>query len=825
MSKSPSRYLLCLAGAALLAAPGFGQTIQVPSQATLQTAINTVADGGIIEIAGGTYPATSGGFLINNPAKNFTIRAAGGATVVLDGGGTSKVLWYTAASAATRGSVVFEGLTVRNGFVSVAGQAGGVTLTNADATFIGCSFESNTQDSETAHGGGVGVYDGSTAIFIDSLWQDNVARGASAGLRVGNGSTVWVHNSRFIGNRCNLPDHRPSSTGGGIGVVNGTLRVTNTRFEGNQAGFAGGAIYALGDFVEPENVPQTDVWIANCTFIDNHTLPDPGIPTPSPSAGGAIHSENQTLIRIFNSRFLENTAALGGAVSSYRSITEVDDSVFRGNLAFPIGSQGGTGGTFKVSSNDTNNHTTDFGLINRPSASLTIRDSLIQGRFGDTTSAGVKGGCISIIGDTNRTFGNNASVPQMGTAEENRALAVFDNVIFDDCDVDTVPAVGGSGVGGALQVSHTDLTLTNSLVLDSDAFGSNGKGGALRLVTDSAASITHSTFAGNTAEIWGAAVYLEGSEVAIDDCRFLYNELSPGTSEDETASLGAAIYAAPAVNLYGSFDIEATGLVSNSTFSNNVGLDIWDDDRFSGPINDIRYQGNEFFNTTFAGLVYRDKSAPPAVDVANLNALVVIRDAGVPSTDKSPPNDNAALGSAAVAGQMVAAPSQILQTNAAGDPAPPTEAFAGFAWSGGSATLDGGTVTGNTGLEALGQGIHTLSVAGQDFLATISAGIIPGATLNANPISISGGQTADLEWSSTGTFLDADVNLGVNIPSTASGSVTVQPAATTEYTFLAVTEEGGATDTAVIFVDEVAGLIFLDGFESGDVSAWTSSSP
>ena len=819
MSSIFHRISIGLAIAALAAVPGFGQTIHVPSQATLQNAIDTVADGGVIEIAAGTYPATSGGFLIANPARRFTIRAAG--NVVLDGGGTSKVLWYTAASAATRGAVVFEGLTFRNGLSSVTGQAGGVTLTDAEATFIDCRFENNTHDGNNGHGGGVGVYDGSTALFVGSVWQGNSARGASAGLRVGTDSEVWVHDSRFVGNRVNLPDHRPSSTGGAISVVNGSLAVTNTRFEANQAGFAGGAIYALGDYVEPVSVPQADVLVANCTFDGNHAVPDASIATPSPSAGGAIHGENQTRIRIFNSRFYENTAALGGAVSGYRSTTEIEDGVLRGNLAFEADQEGGTGGTIKTSSNDTNNHTTDFGAINRPSATLTVTDSLIQGRFGGTGIAGLKGGCVSVAGDTNRTYGNNPDVPQMGGPAINRSLTVFDNVIFDDCDVDTVASVNGSGVAGAIQASHADLTIIDSLITRSDAFGSNGKGGGLRLVTESVATITGTTFAGNRADVWGGAIWAAGSELDVDDSNFLANQISPGASEPVEDSLGAAIYAAPSPNLFGSVDLEVTGTVRDSLFSGNVGLDVWDDDRAAGPINDLRYHNNRFYNTTFGGLVYRDKSAPPAVDVAGLNALVVTRNTGVPSTDKSPPNNNVALGSAPVAGQIVAAPSRILQTNANGDPAPPTEAFAAIAWSGGSATLDGGTVTTNPGLVAVGQGIHTLSVGGQDFLASIVAGAIPGATLIADPMAISGGQTSNLEWSSNGSFLAADVDRGVVIPSTPSGSVAVQPDNTTEYTLVVVAREGGATDAATVFVDEVAGLIFLDGFESGDTSEWS----
>ncbi len=821
MRKQTSKFYLYLALATLAAPlPGFAQIIRVPSESSLSSALQNVVDGGVIEIAGGTYPATSGGYVINNPGRRFTVRAAPGATVVLDGGGSSRVLWYVANSDANRGSLVFENLIFRNGFNNATGQAGGVTLTNADATFIGCTFEDNVHNSNSGHGGGVGVYAGSTVLFIDSLWRNNVARAASAGLRVGGESKAWIYDSRFVNNRTNLPGHRPSSTGGAISVANAKLWVTNTRFVGNEAGFAGGAIFALGDFQNPVSVPHTDVTVSNCTFEDNHAIPDPGASPPSPTEGGAIHGENQTRIRVYNSRVIRNSANLGGGISSYRAEIQIYDSVLRGNWAFRDGSDGGTGGALKLHSNDTNNATTGNGTINRPSALLVIEDSLVQGRYGGTTTAGLKGGCISIIGDSNRTFGNNPNVPQMGTPAENRAYAFIDRVVFDNCDVDTVAAVGGSGVAGAIRASHADLTMNDSIVVDSDAFGSNGKGGAMRVVTDSVATITDSTFSRNTATVWGGAVYVEGSEATIQNSRFLFNEVSPGVSEAINESWGAAIYAAPSVNLFGDVDLEVTGTVSGSTFSNNRGLDIWDDDRLNGPINDIRYRNNRFFNNSFNGLVYRDKSAPPAIDADELNALVVIRNTGVPSTDKAPPDNNDQVGSAPVTGQIVAAPSKILLTNANGDPAPPTRAWVGFAWSGGSATLDGVTVTGNSGLEAVGQGIHTLAVGGQNFLASIDAGAIPDATLSADPAPISAGQNADLDWSSAGSFLDVDIDRGVNIPSNPSGSTTVQPEATTEYHLVVVTEEGGAVDSATVHVGSGSDLIFSDGFESGSTSAW-----
>ena len=89
-----------------------------------------------------------------------------------------------------------------------------------------------------------------------------------------------------------------------------------------------------------------------------------------------------------------------------------------------------------------------------------------------------------------------------------------------------------------------------------------------------------------------------------------------------------------------------TGSVSNSVISSNVGLAIVEDDRTNGPINDMRYNGNPIYATTFGTTVYT-------------NPLGVIRPHGGPaqqgcrsrangtSTDKSQ-IDNTAPGNAPV---------------------------------------------------------------------------------------------------------------------------------------------------------------------------------
>src|SRR5688572_6987764 len=107
---------LAFAGVAFAGSSAEAQTvIQVPGGvADLQAAIDQVPDGGVIEIADGTYLAPStpspGGFLIANTGRRFTIRAAMGATVRLTRPRfvTVPILRFVNGSLGSSGPVVFE---------------------------------------------------------------------------------------------------------------------------------------------------------------------------------------------------------------------------------------------------------------------------------------------------------------------------------------------------------------------------------------------------------------------------------------------------------------------------------------------------------------------------------------------------------------------------------------------------------------------------------------------------------------------------------------------------------------------------------------------
>src|SRR4051794_20965887 len=91
--------ILIAFGALLLPKTAPAETIIVSSAGALQQALDSVSDGGVIELAAGTYSAPTGGWTIfpdlSGGTRSFTVRAAAGANVVLTGNNTTRILTFT----------------------------------------------------------------------------------------------------------------------------------------------------------------------------------------------------------------------------------------------------------------------------------------------------------------------------------------------------------------------------------------------------------------------------------------------------------------------------------------------------------------------------------------------------------------------------------------------------------------------------------------------------------------------------------------------------------------------------------------------------------
>ncbi len=792
------------------------------------TGANQVPDGGVIEMAPGTYAAPSGGFLIFNPDRSFTIRAQTPGTVFLDGGGSERIFRFIVNNPSLAGSVVFEGLTFRNGRSTQPAFASAMTLQGSIASFIDCLFEDNVNASAGSGAGTISAQAESTALLLRTTIQDNTTITSGGGAVIVGSSNFWCHECQFLRNRSNLPGHGQTSTGGGLVVTSqSSVYLSNSRFAANEAGFAGGALDVKGAFSEAE---PALVVAANSTFVDNISSPDPGVVTNSPTAGGVANIEDNAVVQFYNSRLHDNNAQFGGALAVYRATLEIYDSVLRGNFATGRESSNSAprgGHIFAVSDDGPVD-----GTNNRPASRVIIRDSLLHGlvtspRAGSQDVAAHTGGCVYTSGDLFRHLGL-GGVPQGGTQEENSARLDIDRTAFVDCDVDDI--VSGGAFGGGLFSELAIITVDDSLFVDGDANGTDGAGGAAALTRFADATVRNTTFANNSSAGRGGALFMLGAEIDVNACTFVGNRVPGG---DAINSRGAAIFTSPQDGA----GLGIEGVVRNSLFLANIGLAIHEADRTDGVgvYNETTYRANEFVGNSFFPLIYRNLLSGLA-NPNQLNALIVDRGNGN-VTDKAPFGDNLALADPPVVGQLLAIPPRIIRRTAIGDPVTSTESFLAYAWRGDCAELDGQPLTTGTGLVAAETGVHSLMVFDNsqcngapdlDLTDDITQAPTPSATLSADPIMITGGGSSTLTWGTPhGTFIQSAMDQGQGVLDTPNGSRNVSPPLTTNYTFFTIAQEGGDFAQVKVYVDEEPdlGLIFTDGFESGNTSRWSITDP
>lgn len=708
---------LSLAAVALLvpvsvqAAP---QTVRVPKDTNLQQAINTVADGGVIEVAAGTYATPPRGYAIENEKKGFTIRAVG--AVAFDGGGANLLLRYENGKRDRGKLVTFEGISFRNGASVTEGYAGGVTLSAAEASFVRCAFEDNQATGRTSGGGAVRVLNGSEVRFSDTSFRRNSSLNRGGAIEI-IGATVTIQGGELTDNRVNLPGHKPQAPGGAIYLLDSTLRVSRALFRNNQAGWVGGAIYAFGRWADPETTPRSLVQISRSTFDRNQALPDAGIAAPGQTTGGAIHVEDQTTLEIDSSVFSNNVGEFGGAVDSYRGIVAVRGTWFFGNRAPLEGPVTGAGGAIFASSSDFADASTGSGAINRRSTRLTISDSLLQGGVGSVAHTG---GCLLAAGDGSRVYGENG-VPAAGTLAENRARVEIRRTVFADCDVEPTSS-NGAGSGGAVQTDLVDLLMEDSMVLDSDARGASGiggMGGGMAIGRESNAAITRTAFARNSAQRWGGALYVNGSTVQITESNFFNNE-SPGDGR------GSAIFTIPLNDP--NHPRSVAGVVASSVFSANAGIAIWDNEAASGAPNQMRYNGNQFYSASGDRVYVHNRLFPGGLSPQELN-----------SSGRSD-GGNVRLTSAPRLGVVLAVP-PFLGVGAGSS----GRSFLAYAWSGRSATLAGQSLSNKAGLlEVTAAGDYALAVDGG---AVDSARIAASACTSGPTLCLNGDRfVAEVAW-------------------------------------------------------------------------------
>ena len=384
-------------------------------------------------------------------------------------------------------------------FENNTAYSGGAIGNEGKIGSINGSFIGNT--AETAYGGA--IFNGKNDNVAGTDWNygeissiggtftKNSAK-LGGGAIYNDGTIKEIKDATF--------DQNTTEANGGALYNNKTIEsLTNTTFTKNTASGNGGAIYNEGIIAST----------GKNTFSEN-----------SATQGGAVYNKGKFNISRYTS-FNNNSATQGGAIYNDKDATvtssELSNQTFKGNSAKNVGGAIFNDGTMNLG-----------GGSDKDGNSVTF----------DSNTAVNAGGAIFNNGTLNirkGVFTNNKAKSAGGAIANNGTLSVESSSFTGNQAYNEVSAEDGtktiSGAGGAIQnVSGTGLTVKNS------SFSNNKAGlGGGAIMNSGNATISQTSFKGNTAQI-GGAIINGGTE----DNQGVLN-ISESTFEANTAEYGGAV--------------------------------------------------------------------------------------------------------------------------------------------------------------------------------------------------------------------------------------------------------------------------------------------
>lgn len=685
-----------------------------------------------------------------------------------------------------------EESTLQNAFLNVPH---GGTIDIAPGTYPspannqGFRLGANTSRSFTvrARQPGTVILTGENARVVVSIRNLDAGRWITfEGLRFENGRTTAsdfaggasLRNARATFADCEFRGNRGAGGNGGaaLGLYgSATALVIDSLFENNRSLADGPAIFAQRAATPPNDQPS-EVWLVGVTVRDNCETGDLANCSSGDGAGGAVLIRNSRAY-IADSRFENNVAGwVGGAIYVYGHFAcnspfcatpsadvLVTRTTFVGNRAAGSAAPGGL---------------TYGGAIHLEDCA---RLRVHQGIF-DGNSAGWAGAISSFRGAVevydsvlraNRATAAGATAAQGGAilALSGAASAVgcIDNTMRNypaaSVRIERTLVHGGSAAAGEAQVAGCLGVVGDNPDSGSGACQASQTTRCAQLsIVDSALFDCGVARLGTPDFVFGGAFSIGRTHATFSDVLFARNSAG-GTAPCPQGGAGS----------------------------------VRDDSVLT--MNDVLFSGNS------ATCLFPDLQTQHigSGQVNETNVRYYTATSGSPSD-----------------GKLVAAPSQRVVATERTAP----ETWLVHGWSGASAQLDGvaqGTNPRNARV-AGGVGNHGLVVEPGGFFDgdSVTAAPIPTTVLVASPACPA--STATLSWSTPGgDFLAAFVDQGV-AGASGSGSSPVTPAGTTTYRRVALTRQGGDWSAATVFVGDCP-LVFVDGFESGGLGAWSLAVP
>ncbi len=444
--------------------------------------------------------------------------------------------------------------------LSYTNRIGGAAMIVAKGTanIYGSVFENNTTNDEiddteegmiSTQGGAIYSF-GPLNVYDGKFINNHAAKGGA----IYNYRETHIYNGEFKGNNV-------SDRGGAIYMANSVHckvvlgeplsgEASKVVFDGNTAGYRGGAVYAQG------------VFNANNTEFKNNTATNTG---GALTAYGHKDITDEKTVVVTNSVFENNESAGGGAVVLYSPAT----SLFN-NVTFTSNISSTTGGAFVANSADvkmynsafTGNKATSNGgafmasAANAYMSGITFSGNKAGGNGGglystastieidvaefDGNSAQGNGGAISMHRSTESQIASNLILNKItgtGNTAVNLGGFLYSNHSLLNMYNSNITGNHSNNHGGAMcmqGVAETNIYATKFVNNSAGTAGAEINGGAMYVYTNATNTLMHScTFDGNSAPNFGGGLYVSNGSLLK-----MYNT----TAKNNTAAKGGFMY-------------------------------------------------------------------------------------------------------------------------------------------------------------------------------------------------------------------------------------------------------------------------------------------
>ncbi|MBU5361853.1 hypothetical protein KQI58_12295 [Enterococcus raffinosus] len=406
-------------------------------------------------------------------------------TVIGEGGG----LYSTGTLLTLTNAVIADNSSTNGGGIFVKGNTlklEDTTLTNNTATIDGGGIRatgevnleimgetSRINTNKATHGAGISANENSKISMTDGMINGNIATGRGGGVNLDGTDTRFTMTSGVVSNNVGFQC-------GGILADKAIIDISNATFTANQAkGNKAGEGYGGGIFVESGGKAT----IADSTFTENIAY----------DGGGVYVSKNSQPLTITKTLFKDNKVRhFGGGLLVNGTQTELTDVQFISNLAdrYGGGIKVGEGATLKMA-----------GTINADGAAST---SMFQGnkaRYGGGLSVnsgkevGDEGSKVTLI----NTFVIDNKAKYIADGEE----VLVEGEVASEEERNNK---GGDGAGINIDLSNTELTMTNGKIGHNQA---DSSGGGLFATASAKFNLSDVPLTFNTAELQGGGLFLK----------------------------------------------------------------------------------------------------------------------------------------------------------------------------------------------------------------------------------------------------------------------------------------------------------------------------